>query len=84
MTKLVKHILKKRKAIIATASIIFLSFLVGTHFHKDELWPFGKGYYAVIKDIKKYGFIFVILVELRCTCLISFNVQSCIIGFSKT
>ena len=58
MTKLVKYILKKRKAIIATASIIFLSFLVGAHFHKDELWPFGKGYYAVIKDIKKYGFNF--------------------------
>ena len=58
MTKLVKQILKKRKFIIATTLIIFLSFLLGAHFHKDELWPFGKGYYADIKDIKKYGFNF--------------------------
>jgi len=56
--KLIKYILKYRIVIIATTSIIFFSFLLGAHFHKQQLWPFGKGYYGAIKDIQKNGFIF--------------------------
>ena len=35
--------------------LLILIFFGGAHFHKDQIWPFGQGYYLVIKDIKKYG-----------------------------
>ena len=30
-------------------------FFLGAQFHKQEIWPFGKGYYHSFKMIKKYG-----------------------------
>ena len=36
-------------------ALLILIFFGGAHFHKDQIWPFGQGYYLVIKDIKKYG-----------------------------
>ena len=35
--------------------LLILFFFGGAYFHKDQIWPFGQGYYLVIKDIKKYG-----------------------------
>ena len=29
---------------------------MGAHFKKQEIWPFGQGYYASLKNIKNYGF----------------------------
>ena len=57
MKKIINIFLKKRRAIIASVFLIF-SFVLGAHFHNQNLWPFGQGYYELIKDIKKYGFNF--------------------------
>ena len=32
-----------------------MGFFLGAQFHKQEIWPFGKGYYHSFKMIKKYG-----------------------------
>ena len=47
--------LKIIKTIIG-AILLLAFFLVGAHFHKDQIWPFGQGYYEVIKNIRKHGF----------------------------
>ena len=36
--------------------LCFFSFLLGSHFLSNKIWPFGQGYYATFKNIKKYGF----------------------------
>ena len=36
-------------------ALLILIFFGGAHFHKDQIWPFGQGYFLVIKDIKKFG-----------------------------
>ena len=45
----------KRKIISLFFLIIFI-FFMGAHFKKQEIWPFGQGYYASLKNIKNYGF----------------------------
>jgi len=37
------------------AALLILSFFMGAQFHKQEIWPFGQGYYHAFKMIKKYG-----------------------------
>jgi len=36
-------------------TLLVLIFFGGAHFHKQQIWPFGQGYYVALKDIKKYG-----------------------------
>jgi hypothetical protein len=43
------------RIILLTSAIFILTFILGAHFHKDSIWPFGKGYYAEFKLLKKYG-----------------------------
>ena len=43
-----------KKFIIYLIPLIVVFFL-GAQFHKQEIWPFGKGYYHSFKMIKKYG-----------------------------
>jgi hypothetical protein len=38
--------------------ILLTSFFLGAHWQKDSIFPFGQGYYATFKDIRKYGFNF--------------------------
>ena len=47
---------KIQKKFIPILASLFIFFL-GAHFHKQDIWPFGQGYYASIKNIKKYGSI---------------------------
>lgn len=43
--------LQNKKILIIFA--FFLFFVLGAHFHKQHLWPFGQGYYLALKDFKK-------------------------------
>ena len=51
----IKRIEKKIKITTGLVFFALLFFLSGAHFHKDQIWPFGHGYYKVFKGIKKYG-----------------------------
>jgi len=49
------------KKVLIFFLLIFASFFLGTQFHKQEICPFGKGYYHVFKMIKNMGLIIKIL-----------------------